>query len=87
MEEAQAAAAEAAQQQRAKVLAAAKQAKLDAAALRAAERKATLKAVAMKLAATKARGEALKQKSSWINLMKYFPKSLTIKKVVTTKSK
>ena len=63
----------------AKKIADAKKAKQEAAAKLAAERKAKVQAVLTKIATTKARGEALKQKSSWINLMKYFYKSATIK--------
>lgn len=65
---------------RAKMIAAAKKAKSDAFAKRAAERKARLAALAAKLAATKSRGEALKQKSSWINLMQNYSKLQSVKK-------
>jgi hypothetical protein len=55
-------------------LLAAKQARSQARALAAEKRRIQLEALGTKLAATKARGEALKQTSSWINLMKDFQK-------------
>ena len=51
---------------------AAKLAKERARALATERRRTQLAALAAKIAATKARGETLKQKSSWINLMKDF---------------
>jgi hypothetical protein len=53
-------------------LLAAKQARSKARVLAAERRRIQLEALGTKLAATKARGEALMQKSSWINLMKNF---------------
>jgi thioesterase domain-containing protein len=53
-------------------------------ALAAEKRRAQLAALKAKITATKARGEALKQKNSWINLMKSFPKSSSVKKLVKT---
>jgi predicted outer membrane repeat protein len=53
-------------------------------ALAAEKRRAQLAALKAKIAATKARGEALKQKNSWINLMKDFSKSAQGKKLVKT---
>ncbi len=53
-------------------------------ALAAEKRRAQLAALKAKIAATKARGEALKQKNSWINLMKDFSKSAQGKKLVNT---
>jgi predicted outer membrane repeat protein len=48
-------------------------------ALAAEKRRAQLAALKAKIAATKARGEALKQKNSWINLMKDYPKPAQVK--------
>jgi predicted outer membrane repeat protein len=53
-------------------------------ALAAEKRRAQLAALKAKIAATKARGEALKQKYSWINLMKDFSKPAKAKKLVGT---
>jgi predicted outer membrane repeat protein len=53
-------------------------------ALAAEKRRAQLAALKAKIAATQARGEALKQKNSWINLMKDFSKSAQGKKLVNT---
>jgi predicted outer membrane repeat protein len=53
-------------------------------ALAAEKRRAQLAALKAKIAATKARGEVLKQKYSWINLMKDFSKPATAKKLVGT---
>lgn len=64
---------------RAKMIAASKKARNDAFAKRAAERKARLAALAAKIAATKSRGEALKQKPSWINLMQNYSKLQIVK--------
>jgi len=59
---------------RSAALLAAKEARSQARALAAERRRNQLEAFGMKIAATKARGETLKQKSSWINLMKDFQK-------------
>lgn len=64
-----------------------KLARAKARALAAEKRRAQLAALHAKIAATKARGEALKQKSSWINLMKNFPNSGSAKKLVKVPSK
>ncbi|MEY3218254.1 MAG: hypothetical protein RLY96_717, partial [Actinomycetota bacterium] len=61
---------------------AAKLARDKARALAAEKRRAQLAALKAKIAATQARGEALKQKSSWINLMKNSPNPNTAKKLV-----
>jgi predicted transcriptional regulator len=61
-------------EKRSAALLAAKQARSQARALAAEKRRIQLEALGTKLAATKARGEALKQTSSWINLMKDFRK-------------
>jgi hypothetical protein len=61
-------------EKRSAALLAAKQARSQARALAAERRRIQLEALGTKIAATKARGEALKQKSSWINLMKDFQK-------------
>jgi outer membrane PBP1 activator LpoA protein len=53
-------------------------------ALAAEKRRAQLAALKAKIAATKARGEVLKQKYSWINLMKDFSKPAKAKKLVGT---
>ena len=52
----------------------AKEARSKARASAAEKRRVQLEAFSKKIVATKARGEALKQKSSWINLMKDFQK-------------
>ena len=52
----------------------AKEARSKARASAAEKRRVQLEAFSRKIVATKARGEALKQKSSWINLMKDFQK-------------
>jgi len=56
-------------------------------ALAAEKRRAQLAALKAKIAATQARGEVLKQKSSWLNLMKNFPNSGSTKKLVKAPSK
>jgi predicted outer membrane repeat protein len=56
-------------------------------ALAAEKRRAQLAALKAKIAATQARGEMLKQKNSWINLMKDFPNSATQKKLVKVPTK
>ena len=56
-------------------------------ALAAEKRRAQLAALKAKIAATQARGEMLKQKNSWINLMKYFPNSASQKKLVKVPTK
>jgi len=61
-------------EKRSAALLAAKEARSQARALAAERRRVQLQAFGMKIAATKARGETLKQKSSWINLMKDFQK-------------
>jgi hypothetical protein len=53
-------------------------------ALAAEKRRAELAALKAKITATKARGEALKQKSSWINLMKDFSNPAQGKKLIKT---
>jgi predicted outer membrane repeat protein len=66
---------------------AAKLARDKARALAAEKRGAQLAALKAKIAATQARGEALKQKSSWINLMKNSPNSNTVKRLVRVPAK
>ena len=66
---------------------AAKLARDKARALAAEKRRAQLAALKAKIAATQARGEALKQKSSWINLMKNSPNSNTVKRLVRVPNK
>jgi predicted outer membrane repeat protein len=66
---------------------AAKLARDKARALAAEKRRAQLAALKAKIAATQARGEALKQKSSWINLMKNSPNSNTVKRLVRVPAK
>jgi predicted outer membrane repeat protein len=61
---------------------AAKLARDKARALAAEKRRAQLAALKAKIAATQARGEALKKKSSWINLMKNSPNPNTAKRLV-----
>lgn len=56
-------------------------------ALAAEKRRAQLAALKAKIAATQARGEALKRKPSWINLMKNSPKSNAAKKLVKAPNK
>jgi len=56
-------------------------------ALAAEKRRAQLAALKAKIAATQARGEMLKQKNSWINLMKDFPNSASQKKLVKVPTK
>ena len=56
-------------------------------ALAAEKRRAQLVALKAKIAATQVRGEVLKQKSSWLNLMKNFPNSGITKKLVKAPSK
>ena len=56
-------------------------------ALAAEKRRAQLAALKAKIAATQARGEMLKQKNSWINLMKYFPNSASQKRLVKVPTK
>jgi len=56
-------------------------------ALAAEKRRAQLAALKAKIAATQARGEMLKQKNSWINLMKDFPNPASQKKLVKVPTK
>lgn len=56
-------------------------------ALAAEKRRAQLAALKAKIAATQARGEALKRKPSWINLMKNSSKSNAAKKLVKVPNK
>jgi predicted outer membrane repeat protein len=56
-------------------------------ALAAEKRRAQLAALKAKIAATQARGEALKQKPSWTNLMKNSPTSKVTKKLVKMPTK
>jgi hypothetical protein len=60
---------------------AAKLARDKARALAAEKRRAQLAALKAKIAATQARGEALKKKSSWINLMKNSPNPNTAQEI------
>jgi predicted outer membrane repeat protein len=66
---------------------AAKLARDKARALAAEKRRAQLAALKAKIAATQARGDVLKKKSSWINLMKNSPNSNQAKKLVKIPSK
>ena len=66
---------------------AAKLARDKARALAAEKRRAQLAALKAKIAATQARGDVLKKKSSWINLMKNSPNSNQAKKLVEIPSK
>ena len=66
---------------------AAKLARDKARALAAEKRRAQLAALKAKIAATQARGLALKQKPSWINLMKNSPNSNTVKRLVRVPNK
>ena len=66
---------------------AAKLARDKARALAAEKRRAQLAALKAKIAETHARGEALKRKPSWINLMKNSPKSNAAKKLVKVPNK
>ena len=66
---------------------AAKLARDKARALAAEKRRAQLAALKAKIAATQARGEALKKKSSWINLMKNSPIPIAAKGLVRVPNK